>query len=77
MLDSMMTAVDAGFSYDGIVSVPQTGLEDAEYRFGLVASLRDSVVSRPSLPYSPRAHGPRHVTGSSSDERGSHLTRNS
>lgn len=72
-----MTAVDAGFSYDGIVSVPQTGLEDAEYRFGLVASLRDSMVSRPSSTYLLRAHGPYPVTGSSSDERGSHLTRGS
>jgi hypothetical protein len=32
MLDSMITAVDDGFSYDGIVSMPEIGLEDARYR---------------------------------------------
>ena len=40
----MITAMDAGFSYDGIVS-PETGLEDVEHRSGLAGSFRDSVVS--------------------------------
>ena len=31
MLDSMIAAVDDGFSYDGIVSIPEIGLEDARY----------------------------------------------
>ena len=44
MLNSMVAAVDDGFSYDGIVSVPDTGLEGVEYRSGLAGSLRDSVV---------------------------------
>jgi hypothetical protein len=34
----------AGCSYDGIVSVPTTGLEDVGHRSGLTGSLRDSVV---------------------------------
>ena len=46
MLNNMIAAVDEGFSYDGIVSVPDTCMEDVEYRSGLLAgSLRDGVVS--------------------------------
>ncbi|KAN0094940.1 hypothetical protein V8E55_003227 [Tylopilus felleus] len=40
MLDDMITAVDVGFSYDGIVSVPETGLEDVKYQR---SSLRESM----------------------------------
>ena len=43
MLDSMIAAVDNGFSYDGIVSVPDAGLEDA--RFGRADVLRENLVS--------------------------------
>ena len=46
MLDSMITAVDDGFSYDGIVSMPEIGLEDAMYR------LDDNLV-RPLLRLPP------------------------
>ena len=45
MLDNMITAVEDGFSYDGIVSIPETGLEDVEHRSGLSGSLCDSKVS--------------------------------
>ena len=45
MLDTMIGAVDAGFSYDGIVSMPEIGLEDVRHRSGLASSLRDNVVS--------------------------------
>lgn len=45
MLDNMVTAVDHGFSYDGIVSVPKIGLEDAGQRPGL-ASWVDNIVVR-------------------------------
>lgn len=44
MLDAMIAAVDAGFSCDGILSVPETGLEDVGHRSDLAGSLRDSVV---------------------------------
>lgn len=44
MLSTMVAAVDEGFSYDGIVSVPEMGLEDVEYRCGLGGSLRDGMV---------------------------------
>ena len=45
MLDDMIAVVDEGFSYDGIVSIPQTGLEDVEYRrSGMGDLLRGSVV---------------------------------
>jgi hypothetical protein len=43
MLDSMITAVDDGFSYDGIVSIPETGLEDVGRRPGLAGWLDGSV----------------------------------
>jgi len=43
MLDTMITAVDDGFSHDGIVSIPETGLEDVGHRSGLAGPLRDSV----------------------------------
>ena len=47
MLDSMITAVEDGFSYDGIVSIPETGLEDVQwYRPGT------------STPYSQRQPKP-------------------
>ena len=39
MLDSVITAVDDGFSYDGIVSIPETGLEDVGHRPGLAGWL--------------------------------------
>jgi hypothetical protein len=32
MLDSMIIAVGEGHSYDGIVSMPEIGLEDVDYR---------------------------------------------
>ena len=44
MLDSMITAVDDGFSYDGIVSIPETDLEDVGHRPGLAGWLDGSVV---------------------------------
>ena len=44
ILDSMITVVDEGFSYDGIVSIPETGLEDVGYRTGLAGRLDDGVV---------------------------------
>ena len=44
MLDSMITAVDDGFSYDGIVSIPETGLEDVGYRPGLAGWLDGGMV---------------------------------
>lgn len=44
ILDNVIAAVDGGFSYDGIVSVSEAGLEDVEHRSRLTDSLRDSVV---------------------------------
>ena len=45
MLDSMILAVDEGLSYDGIVSIPERGLEDVGYRSsGLAGLLEDGVV---------------------------------
>ena len=49
MLDSVITAVDDGFSYDGIVSIPETGLEDVGHRPGLAGWLDGSVVRPPLL----------------------------
>ncbi|KAG9311664.1 hypothetical protein JVU11DRAFT_7899 [Chiua virens] len=43
MLDSLVDAIDEGFSPDGIRSVPEIGLEDIAYRHGL-AGLSDRVV---------------------------------
>ena len=43
MMDSMIAAVDDGFSYDGIVSIPETGLEDW-HRHDLVGWLNAGVV---------------------------------
>lgn len=45
MLDDMIAVVDEGFSYDGIVSIPQAGLEDVKYRSDMANSFRGSVVS--------------------------------
>lgn len=47
MLNSMILAVDNGHSYDGIVSIPEVGLEDYGRRPGLAGWLDDFVV-RPS-----------------------------
>ena len=45
MLDSMILAVDEGLSYDGIVSIPEIGLEDVDYRsIDLAGSLEDGMV---------------------------------
>jgi hypothetical protein len=44
MLESMVMAVDDGFSYDGIVSIPETGLEDVWYRPGFAGWLDGGVV---------------------------------
>lgn len=48
MLDSMFTAVEEGFSYDGIVSAPGTGLEDRPH---LAVLLHDAVVRSPSVSF--------------------------
>lgn len=48
VLDSIITAMDVGFSYDGIVTIPETGLEDVGYRPGLAGWLDGGVV-RPLL----------------------------
>lgn len=48
VLDNMIAVVDEGFSYDGVVSVPETGLEDVWYRGDLASWLDDGVV-RPLL----------------------------
>lgn len=47
MLDSMIHAVDNGFSFDGIVSIPEMGLEDFGRRPGLAGWLDDGVVRPP------------------------------
>lgn len=39
MLDSMIHTVDNGFSFDGIVSIPEMGLEDFGCRPGLAGSM--------------------------------------
>ena len=45
LLDYTVAAVDEGFSYDGIVSVPEGGLEDIKHRFGQAGELlHDGVV---------------------------------
>lgn len=44
LLDSVVTAVEVGFSYDGIVSVPDTGLEDAGQRPGLAGWIEAGMV---------------------------------
>ena len=44
MMDSMITAVDEGFSYDGIVSIPKIGLEDVWYRPVLAGWLDEGLV---------------------------------
>lgn len=49
MLDSMIHAVDEGFSFDGIVSIPEMGLEDFGRRPGLAGWLDDGVVRAPIL----------------------------
>jgi hypothetical protein len=71
MLDNMITAVDAGFSYDGIVSVPETSLEDVGHRFGLASSLRDKVVG--PLSNLLAASSAARATGSGSAERGNQV----
>ena len=48
MLDSMFTAVEEGFSYDGIISAPGTGLED---RPRLIVLLHDAVVRSPLVSF--------------------------
>ena len=47
LLKNMVTAVDDGFSYDGIVSLPDTGLEDAGQRPGLAGVVEKSTVRLP------------------------------
>ena len=44
MLDAMVLAVNEGLSYDGIVSIPEVGLEDSGRRPGLAARLEDGMV---------------------------------
>ena len=44
MLDSMISAVDNGLSFDGIVSVPELGLEDFGHRPGLAGYVDDASV---------------------------------
>lgn len=77
MLDDMVAAVDEGLSYDGIVSVPQAGLEDADYRTGLAESLRNGVVS-PSTRFASRHKLiAARVPGSSFEDGRDHLTSGS
>ena len=65
MLDNMIMAVEAGFSYDGIVSIPETGLEDVrEHRSGLAGSLCDSAVSPLSNLLAAGSRGLRSRIGS-------------
>ena len=40
LLDNVVAAVKVGFSYDGIVSVPETGLEDAGLQPGLAGWMK-------------------------------------
>lgn len=47
MLESMITAINEGLSFDGIVSVPEVGLEDFGRRPGLAGRLDDAVVRPP------------------------------
>ena len=44
LLDNMVAAVEVGFSYDNIVSIPAVGLEDVARRRG-VADSADKVRS--------------------------------
>ena len=48
LLDNVVAAVEVGFSYDGIVSVPETGLEDAGQQPGLAGWVKRRLV-RPFL----------------------------
>jgi hypothetical protein len=76
MLDSMITAVDDGFSYDGIVSIPETGLEDVGRRPGLAGWLDGSVV-RPLLllPSKTITDDGSYDSGAISDDKSSHFTQ--
>jgi hypothetical protein len=51
--------MDAGFSYDDIVSIPEAGLEleDVGHRSSLTGSLRDSVVGPLSNLLAPGSWG--------------------
>ena len=54
MLDSMILAVDEGLSYDGIVSIPEIGLEDVSYKSsGLAGLVEDGMVRALLLLVSP------------------------
>lgn len=44
MLDAMVLAVNEGLSYDGIVSIPEVGLEDFGRRPGPAGRLKDGMV---------------------------------
>ena len=74
LLDNVITAVEVGFSYDGIVSVPETGLEDAGQRPGLAGRIQRGMV-RPLLLLptitAMTGHGPR---DSESDPEGAKKT---
>ncbi|KAN0094956.1 hypothetical protein V8E55_003243 [Tylopilus felleus] len=81
MLDSMILAVDEGLSYDGIVSIPERGLEDVSYRHsGLAGLLEDGVevlrttaaaISRVVAKFLPKAILPASQPTSSADNRAS------